>query len=161
MSASGCVGVCVSQTKDDPGNKGRQPTYDAEQKQNHHHEPTQPADDGAPEDAAGSGHGGVARLLGDVAGGVEADEDAGRGEVRQAPVPAGGGAGAVVRRHEGVVGRAEAVRVGGADGQPDQVHDKVEDDGEGGGVEDPAEVAGWVALVRCGMVETMGVTCEG
>ncbi len=76
-----------------------------------------------------------------MARGVKANQDAGRGEIRQAPVPARGRPRAVVRGHEGVVRRAEPVRLAGRDGQPDQVQDKVEQDGARGQVKDPLEVS--------------------
>lgn len=59
---------------------------------------------------------------------IEADEDTGRRKVREAPVPAGRGAGAIVGGHEGIVGRAETDGLGGADGEPDHVEEEVEDD---------------------------------
>ena len=79
---------------------------------------------------------------------IEPNQNTRRGQVRQTPVPARGGAGAVVRRHEGFVGGAEAPGVCCADGEPDDVEEEVEEDDARGEVEDPAEEAGCTILTR-------------
>lgn len=128
----------------------RMVTYNAEQKQDHHNEAANAAGDRAPEDALRGCDAGVLGLLGHVSGSVETDEDTGRGEVRETPVPARRSARSVVGGQEGIVGRAEAVlALAGCNGQPDHVQDKVEEDEGGGHVEDPLEVACWkLALAR-------------
>lgn len=69
---------------------------------------------------------------------IEANEHASRGQVRQTPVPARRGASAVVRGHEGFMGRPEAPGVGGSNGQPDDIQQEVEQDDHGREVEDIA-----------------------
>lgn len=80
--------------------------------------------------------------------GIKPNQHTRRGQIRQTPVPARGGAGGVVRGHEGFVGGAEAPGVCGADGEPDDVEEEVEEDDARGEVEDPAEEAGCTILTR-------------
>ena len=117
-------------------------TYSTKQKQNHSRQPPNPTNNGAPENASGSGNRRILGLLGHMARGIKPNQNTRRGQVRQTPVPARRGAGAVVRRHEGFIGGAEAPGVGCADGEPDDVEEEVEEDDTGGEVEDPAEETG-------------------
>lgn len=78
-----------------------------------------------------------------MTGSIESNQDTGGGQVRKAPVPAVGGAGAVVSRHEGFVSSAESPGLGGADGKPDEVQEEVEHDEAGGDPEDILEVTSY------------------
>lgn len=115
-------------------------TYSAEEEEDDDDETSDPADNGTPEDASSRSHASIARFFGDVARRIEADEDTGRRKVREAPVPGRRGAGAIVGGHEGIVGRAETNGLAGADGEPNHVEDKVEDDRAGREIEDPSKV---------------------
>lgn len=115
-------------------------TYSAEEEEDNDDEASDPADHGTPKDASGRSYAGVARFFGDVARRIEANEDTGRRKVREAPVPARRGAGAIVGGHEGIVGRAETDGLGGADGKPNHVEDKVEEDRAGREIEDPFKI---------------------
>lgn len=104
-------------------------TYDTEQEENDYDEPPDPAGDRAPEDPAGCCDAGILRLLGDMTGSVEPDENPCRGKVRQTPVPPGWSTCAVVGRHEGVVGGSEPVDAFACRyGQPYHVQSEVNED---------------------------------
>lgn len=123
-------------------------TNRAEQEQNDRSGSANAADKGTPEDASGGSHGSVLRLLCDVARGVEADQNSGGGEIRETPVPALLEAGSVVGQHEGVVGRPKPPGVVGADGEPDKIHEEVQQDDERREVEDPSEIFRYVSQSR-------------
>lgn len=106
-------------------------TYSAEEEEDNDDKTSNPADHGTPEDASSRSYAGVACLFGDVARRIEPDEDTGRCKIREAPIPAGRGAGAIVRSHEGIMGRAEADGLACADGEPNHVEDEVEEDRTG------------------------------
>lgn len=74
---------------------------------------------------------------------VETNENAGSRKVRQAPIPAGWCTCTVVRRHESLLGGSESICLAGADGQPYEVKQEIEDDEKRGGVEDPSEVTSY------------------
>ena len=118
-------------------------TYNTEQEQNDHNETPDAAGNSAPENATGCCNAGVLRFLGDRARSVEPDEDPGRGEVRQAPVPPCGGSGPVVCCHEGIVGGSKPVgAVACRDREPNHVQDEINEHECCRQVEYPFEVSG-------------------
>lgn len=118
-------------------------TYDTEQEKNHDDESSNAAGDRAPEDASGCCDASVLGLLGYVPRGVKSNEDAGRGKVRQAPVPTCRSSSSIIGCHEGVVGGSESVdAVARRDRQPNHIQDKVKEDERGRQIEDPFEITG-------------------
>lgn len=124
-------------------------TYRTKQKQNNGRQPPNPTNNGTPKNPPRRRNTRILRLLGHMPRRIKPNQHTRRSQVRQTPVPAGRGAGAVVGRHEGFVGGAEAPGVCGADGEPDDVEEEVEEDDERGEVEDPAEDAGCVVCYYC------------
>jgi hypothetical protein len=99
-----------------------------------------PARHARPEDAPSRSDARILGLFRDVARGVKARQDARREQEAEAPVPARRRVRAVlVRREEGA--GLEAVRLGDADGQPDEREGVVEHDDAEGDPEDHLEVA--------------------
>lgn len=107
-------------------------TYNAEEKQYHDNEATDPADHGTPKDTAGGSDTCILGLLSNVTGSVESDEDAGSSKIREAPIPTRRSAGSVVSRHESIMSGSEAIlALACCDWEPDHVENKVQQDEPG------------------------------
>lgn len=96
-------------------------TYSTKQKQNNRPQPPNPTNNRTPKNPPRRGDTRISCLFRDMPRCIKPNQHTGGSQIRQAPVPARGRAGAVVGCHECFVGGAEAPGLGCADGEPDYV----------------------------------------